>query len=73
MLSTPRSENQQRASQERTEKEWLILLLRSEAEWMRRNDENQETHARLLTISHGLLILAVILFSLGVAVVHAPI
>lgn len=55
-----------------TEKEWLILLLRSEAGWMEENEQLQSRNATLLTVSHALLILAVVALVVGVVIVHWP-
>lgn len=52
------------------ETEWLVLLLRSEAEWMRRNERQQNINGVLLTISHAALIAAVLGLSVGITVVH---
>lgn len=53
-----------------TETEWLILLLRSEGEWMRANEARQSRNATYLFISHGALILAVVTAFLGIAFPH---
>ena len=53
-----------------TEKEWLILLLRSEAAWLKENERKQSLNGTLLSISHGSLILGVIFLSAGVLLVH---
>lgn len=53
-----------------TEKEWLILLLRSEAAWMKENERKQSLNGTLLSISHGSLILGVVFLSAGVLLVH---
>lgn len=55
-----------------SEKEWLILLLRSEAEWMRKNDRRQTINGILLSISHGALILGIIALFVGIAVLNWP-
>lgn len=58
----------QRLIKERyTEEEWLILLLRSEAAWMKENTRRQNYNGILLTSSHIALILAIISFSAGIA------
>jgi hypothetical protein len=49
-----------------SEKEWLILLLRSEAAWMDDNSYRQDVNAKLLTASHVTLILAIISLTLGI-------
>ncbi|WP_434531916.1 hypothetical protein ACODNH_23590 (plasmid) [Haloarcula sp. NS06] len=51
-----------------SERDWLILLLRSEGAWMDENDGKQSTNTTLLTLSHLALILAVISISIGSAV-----
>ena len=53
-----------------TEKEWLILLLRSEAAWMKENERKQSLNGTLLSISHGALILGIVFLSAGVLLVH---
>ena len=55
-----------------SEKEWLILLLRSEAAWMEKNEKRQTINGSLLTVSHTTLILAIILIAGGVVAVHWP-
>lgn len=55
-----------------SEKEWLILLLRSEAHWMRVNERQQTINGLLLSIAHATLIIAVLLISIGIASVHSP-
>jgi len=56
-----------------TETEWLILLLRSEGEWMRANEARQSRNATYLFISHGTLILAVVAAFLGIVYPHAQV
>lgn len=53
-----------------TEMEWLILMLRSEAEWMRENERQNRIGVRFLWISHGALILGILAAFIGIAVVH---
>lgn len=53
-----------------SEREWLVLLLRSEAEWMRRNERQQTINGALLTASHAALLGAVLCLSFGVLSVH---
>lgn len=53
-----------------TELEWLILLLRSEAVWMRENARQNQRGARLLSMSHGALIAGVIALFFGILIVH---
>ncbi len=48
-----------------SEKEWLILLLRSEAEWMRANEFRQSIDGLLLSVSHAALILGVVSVFVG--------
>lgn len=55
------------------EKSWLILLLRSEAEWMRWNDRQQSLNGTLLTISHVTLILSVVGLAAGLALPVLPV
>ena len=55
-----------------TEKEWLILLLRSEAEWMLENEKSQTINGTLLSGSHLMLIIGVILIVLSIGTVHWP-
>ena len=55
-----------------SEKEWLILLLRSEAAWMEKNEKRQTINGSLLTVSHTTLVLAIILIAGGVVAVHWP-
>lgn len=55
-----------------SEKGWLILLLRSEAAWMEKNEQSLSRNATLLTVSHFALVLAIILLAAGVVVVHWP-
>lgn len=63
---------QRLVTEQYTEKEWLILLLRSEAAWMQQNERQQTINGTLLTVSHVALILAILAFSAGVAVVNLP-
>lgn len=51
-----------------SEKEWLILLLRSEAEWLRENDRRQTINGLVITASHACLVLAVAAISVGIVV-----
>lgn len=53
-----------------SEKEWLVLLLRSEAEWMRQNERRHSTDVRYLYWSHGAVFVAILLLVLGIATVH---
>lgn len=53
-----------------TETEWLILLLRSEGEWMQANEARQSRNADYLFYSHGTLIIAVVSSFLGIAYPH---
>lgn len=53
-----------------TETEWLILLLRSEGEWMQANEARQSRNATYLVISHGTLIIAVVGAFLGIVYPH---
>lgn len=55
-----------------SEEGWLILLLRSEAAWMEKNEQSLSRNATLLTVSHFALVLAIILLAAGVGVVHWP-
>lgn len=55
-----------------SEKEWLILLLRSEGEWMRLNERQQTINGVLITISHITLVLAILALSFGIAKVNWP-
>jgi len=55
-----------------SEEGWLILLLRSEAAWMEKNEQSLSKNATLLTISHIALVLAIILLAAGVGIVHWP-
>jgi hypothetical protein len=48
--------------------EWLVLLLRSEAEWMRANDRRLGTTANLLTVSHVTLVVGIVLLTAGITV-----
>lgn len=50
-----------------SERDWLVLLLRSEGAWMDENDAKQSTNTTMLTLSHLALILAVVLISVGSA------
>ncbi|WP_058997703.1 hypothetical protein [Haloarcula sp. CBA1127] len=50
------------------EKDWLILLLRSEAAWMRENEDRQDTNATLLSASHLCLIFGVVFLAIGAAI-----
>lgn len=49
-----------------TETEWLILLLRSEKEWMRENERQLSSNTFYLVVSHVALILAVVVASVGI-------
>ena len=51
-----------------SETEWLVLLLRSEAKWMRANNRRQAVNANLLTASHAVLIVGILLLTAGIAV-----
>lgn len=55
-----------------SERDWLILLLRSEAAWMKWNEEQQSLNGALLTVSHGSLIFAVVCVSIGISVPLLP-
>lgn len=53
-----------------SEREWLVLLLRSEARWMAENERRQARNASLLTASQAALIVGTTLLTAGVAAVH---
>ena len=57
------------------EKDWLILLLRSEGEWMKTNEKRLEWNNRFLFAGHLLLILGVIFVVAGVvaAILELPV
>ena len=55
-----------------TEKEWLVLLLRSEANWMKDNERRHTVNGVLLTLSHAALIAGVIAISTGVLATQWP-
>lgn len=55
-----------------SEKEWLILLLRSEAEWMRENDRRQTINGVLISASHVALIFGIIALFVGIVVLNWP-
>lgn len=56
--------------QKYNEKEFLILLLRSEAEWMEQNERANKFGVAYLTIAHIALILGVLAAFVGIASVH---
>ena len=56
-----------------SETEWLLLLLRSEAAWMRKNDRRQSINGLLLSVSLGALVLGVVALFAGIAVLNWPI
>ena len=51
-----------------TEKEWLILLLRSEGEWMEENEKRLQQNTRWLFVAHFFLIAGVIFVVAGVVI-----
>jgi len=51
-----------------TEKDWLILLLRSEGEWMKSNETRLTRNNRWLFAGHLCLVLGVILVVVGVVI-----
>lgn len=51
-----------------TEKDWLILLLRSEGEWMKTNESRLTRNNRWLFAAHACLVLGVILVVVGVVI-----
>lgn len=53
-----------------TERDWLILLLRSTGEWIRFNEQQQAWNGLLLSVSHAALVLAVLLLSAGIGGPH---
>lgn len=55
---------------EYTEEQWLLLLLRSEAKWIRENERRQSFNGALLTTSHLTLIAAIASLTVGIAIVQ---
>jgi len=55
-----------------SEKEWVILLIRSEAAWMETNEKRQRWNNRYLNASHTLLILATLTLVGGVVLPLSP-
>lgn len=53
-----------------SERDWLILLLRSTSQWMRFNERQQAWNGLLLSVSHAALVLAVLLLSVGIGGPH---
>ena len=51
-----------------TEKDWLILLLRSEGEWMKTNEKRLTSNNRWLFAAHVSLVLGVILVVIGIVI-----
>lgn len=53
-----------------SEREWLVVVLRSEATWMDENERKREWNTTLLTTSHAALLLGVACVAFGFGIVH---